>query len=727
MAKTIIVSNRLPVRLEKKGAQFQFKASEGGLATGLGSIYKEGDNLWIGWPGLEVAADKQEEISSELSQQNMRPVFLTGQELEDYYLGFSNQTLWPAFHYFVQYIRYDETLWQCYRSVNEKFAQAILTYAEPEDVIWVHDYQLMLVPALLRRALPQASIGFFQHIPFPSFEVLRMLPWRQHLLEGLLGSDFIGFHTYDDMRHFLSSVHRLTDYKYRSNKVNVERRTVSVDALPMGIDYEKYYQKACSREVAEKVQEFRAAFGPQRMILSVDRLDYSKGIPGRLRAFWRFLTENAAYQTKVCLILVVVPSRDQVPSYQQLKDEVDELVGKINGALSSPTWQPVHYFYRSFDLTSLSAFYRLSEVALITPLRDGMNLVCKEYIASRFEGKGALVLSEMAGSAKELSEAILVNPNDAAALTKSIIQGLEMPLDEQSRRLKLMQDSLRRYTIFQWVELFYQNLAKTKKEQSILQSTRLKPDKFTPITQAYAQAKRKLVFLDYDGTLVPFDKDPESTIPDSDLRELLQNTAQVEELELVMISGRPRDFLEKHLGHLPVTMAAEHGIWLRQKGEDWQPHAELPDERWKEEARGLIEFYVNRTPGSFLEEKQHALVWHYRSVETGLARLRCSELSSHLKHMLGDKGLEVLEGNAVVEIKPASINKGVIAHNLQRRMKPDFTLAIGDDRTDEDIFEALPEEAYTIKVGNGQTRARYSLEDHEAVRALLKALLAADS
>jgi trehalose 6-phosphate synthase/phosphatase len=333
----------------------------------------------------------------------------------------------------------------------------------------------------------------------------------------------------------------------------------------------------------------------------------------------------------------------------------------------------------------------------------------------------------MAGSAKELSEAILVNPNDKRALAESLLKGLEMPLDEQSHRLKLMQESLRRYTIFQWVKLFNQNLAKTKKEQSILHSTRLKPDKFEPITSAYAASQQKLVFLDYDGTLVPFDKDPEVTIPDKELRNLLQETAAVEQLDLVLISGRPRDFLEKYLGHLPITLAAEHGIWLRTKDEEWQPHAELPDERWKEEARSVIDFYVNRTPGSFLEEKQHALAWHYRSVETGLARLRCSELSSHLKHMLGDKGLEVLEGNAVVEIKPASINKGVIAHNLQRRLKPDFTLAIGDDRTDEDIFEALPAQAFTIKVGDGQTRAQYSLDDHEAVRSLLKALLPADS
>lgn len=724
MAKTIIVSNRLPVRMISGPEGNAFKPSEGGLATALGSIYKEGNNIWLGWPGLAVA-DKEEraQISRELKSSHMQPVFLSEEEVEQYYLGFSNQTLWPAFHYFVQYIRYDVELWDSYRRVNEKFAAAILEWAEEDDIIWVHDYQLLLVPGLIREKLPQASIGFFQHIPFPSYEVFRTIPWRDELLRGILGSDFVGFHTYDDMRHFLSSVHRLTDYNYRANSVELRDRNVKVDALPMGIDYEKYSQTAQSEDVQKRTKEFRSALGKQRYILSVDRLDYSKGIPERLAAFRTFMEEHPQYQGQVSLILVVVPSRDVVPSYQQLKDEVDELVGKINGSLATPAWQPLHYFYRSFELISLSAFYRLSDVAMITPLRDGMNLVCKEYVASRYEGKGVLILSEMAGSAKELSEAILVNPNDQAALVRSISEALEMSQQEQERRLRVMQKSLSRYTIFQWVKLYYHNQEQAKQEQKKLRSTQLDQAGVDLITQPLSDAQRRLILLDYDGTLVPFDDDPSSSIPSPELLKLLHSIAQQAQHKLVIISGRTREFLQEHLGSLPISMAAEHGIWFKEENaSEWERHVDLPHQRWKNEARTIIEFYVNRTPGSFIEEKQHAMVWHYRRVEPGLGKLRCGELTSHLKHVLGEKGLEVLEGNKVVEVKPSSVNKGLIAQKIKERYKPDVTLAIGDDKTDEYIFEMLQDEAFTVKVGQGQTRARYSVSDYRQVHKLLKAI-----
>lgn len=724
MAKTIIVSNRLPVRMISASGQPSFRPSEGGLATALGSIYKEGNNVWLGWPGQAVddEADKRR-IKQELRASHMEPVFLTQEEVKQYYLGFSNQTLWPAFHYFVQYIRYDAELWESYRQVNQKFAAAILELAQEDDIIWIHDYQLLLVPGMIREKLPQASIGFFQHIPFPSYEVFRMIPWRDELLRGVLGSDFVGFHTYDDMRHFLSSVHRLTDFNYRANNVELPDRNVKVDALPMGIDYEKYSQSAQSEPVQERTKQFQREMGKQRYILSVDRLDYSKGIPGRLAAFHTFMEKYPQYQGQVSLILVVVPSRDVVPSYQQLKDEVDELVGKVNGALATPAWQPVHYFYRSFELNSLSAFYRLSDVAMITPLRDGMNLVCKEYLASRYEGKGVLILSEMAGSAKELSEAILVNPTDRAALVRSIAKALEMPDEEQERRLRIMQESLGRYTIFQWVKLFYHNLHQAKEAQEKMRSTQLDQAGLDLITQPLGKAQRRLLLLDYDGTLVPFDDDPNKSLPSTELLKLLDSIARQPHHKLVIISGRTRAFLQEHLGQLPISMAAEHGIWFKDaEAADWERHVDLPHERWKNEARTIIEFYVNRTPGSFLEEKQHAMVWHYRRVEPGLGKLRCGELSSHLKHVLGERGLEVLEGHKVVEVKPSSVNKGLIAQKIKERYQPDITLAIGDDKTDEYIFEMLQDEAFTVKVGHGQTRARYSVSDYRQVHKLLHAV-----
>ncbi|HKL02405.1 MAG TPA: bifunctional alpha,alpha-trehalose-phosphate synthase (UDP-forming)/trehalose-phosphatase, partial [Cryomorphaceae bacterium] len=460
MPKTIIVSNRLPVRIEREeGDKLSYQASEGGLATGLGSIYKEGNNIWIGWPGASFEkTELKEEVKQGLSKESMRPVFLTEKEIEEFYLGFSNQTLWPTCHYFVQYIDYGQHNWESYKRVNKKFADTIIENLEEGDLVWVHDYQLLLVPQMLRECMPNITIGFFQHIPFPSYEVFRTLPWRRELLEGILGSDYIAFHTYDDMRHFLSSAHRLAGLPYEGSQIQLEDRMVSVDSLPMGIDYEKYAQNAAHEQAIERETRYRKALGSQRLILSMDRLDYSKGIPRRLESFDAFLEKYPEYIEKVSLLLIVVPSRDEVPNYRQLKEQVDELVGKINSKYGRMSWTPIHYFYRSYPFRALGAFYRMCDIAMITPLRDGMNLVCKEYVASRENNDGVLILSEMAGASKELSDAILVNPTDQNQLVAAINRALKMEPDEQKRHMKAMKKTIATYDIFNWVKLFFDNL-----------------------------------------------------------------------------------------------------------------------------------------------------------------------------------------------------------------------------------------------------------------------------
>lgn len=724
MSKTIIVSNRLPVRIERQNNSYTFKPSEGGLATGLGSIYKEGNNIWIGWPGASFEDERtKEEITAGLIEESMRPVFLTSEDVEDFYLGFSNQTLWPACHYFVQYINYDETKWKAYQQVNQKFAERILAFLEPGDIVWVHDYQLLLVPRLLREQQPDITIGFFQHIPFPSYEIFRMLPWRRELLDGMLGADYLGFHTYDDMRHFLSSVHRLAGYDYNRNQIQLEDRLVAADSLPMGIDYDKFAKNAETAVTEKLMTEYKENFGSGKIVLSMDRLDYSKGIPKRLRAFDLFLEQNPDYIEKVSMLLIVVPSRDEVPSYQELKDEVDQLVGRINSKYSKINWRPIHYFYRSYPFDSLSAFYRMSDVAMITPLRDGMNLVCKEYIASRPDKTGVLILSEMAGSAKELSDALLVNPNNIQSMVDALQVALNMSTEEQVHRNTVMQESLQKYNIFNWVELFIGNLKWVKEQQHQLDTLQLSTKREEELVEAYNKSKNRLILLDYDGTLVPFNDDPLACQPDEHLYRTLNELGKDPNNHLVVISGRKADTLGEWLGNLPLNLVAEHGIWSKEKGEDWQLNQELVDVVWKDEARKIIEFYVDRTPGSFLEEKRHALVWHYRKVEKGLGELRSSELGSHLKHFMERKLLQVLHGNHVVEVKPNAVNKGSIAQALEQKIKPDFILAIGDDRTDEDTFEMLSDSAYTLKVGQGASQARFSVEDHKAVRVILSRLI----
>ena len=700
-----------------------FESSEGGLATGLGSVYKEDDNIWIGWPGLYLEDESDEQqVITELQKESMQPVFLTETEIKEYYEGFSNETLWPTFHYFSQFAVYEPTYWEAYHRVNQKFCEQIVKSAQPGDTIWIHDYQLLLLPSLVRESLPEITIGFFQHIPFPSYEVFRMLPWRKQILQGLLGADLIGFHTYDDVRHFVSSVIHLVGLPASNGVIETGNRNVMVDAFPMGIDFDKYSNTANSEKIAGIEKEFQEALRHRKVVLSIDRLDYSKGIPQRLRAFELFLKQFPEFHEQVTLIMIVVPSRDQVEKYKELKIEVDELVGRINGLYRTLSWAPVQYYYHSFPFEELSAFYRMAHVALVTPMRDGMNLVCKEYLASRTEGTGVLILSEMAGAAKELSEAILINPNDVNQMVNALYQALTISEENQRVAIASMMATVQKYNIHHWVKLFMDRLAYTKEKQNELKTTLLQGDLRQTLIKNYQHTRQRLFFLDYDGTLMPFTRDPDKTQPDEELLNLLETLAADATNRLVIISGRDHKTLAKWLGHLPIDMIAEHGVWLRKHETDWRMIQNL-DNSWKEEIRPILEMYVSRTPGTLLEEKDFALVWHYRKVDPVLGETRAGELSSHLNYLIANRNLQVMEGDKIVEIKNIEVNKGIAASRWLHEYKSDFVLAIGDDRTDEDTFKVMPENAYTIKVGNIRSMAKYHLPSPQNVRELLQQLV----
>jgi len=724
MPRTLIVSNRLPTKVLRNEEGLTFQPSEGGLATGLGSIYRQGDNLWIGWPGLFVQDETEEDhIREELREDNMAPVFLTEAEIRDFYEGFSNSTLWPTFHYFSEFAVYEQTHWDAYVRVNEKFCEAVLAHAGPEDTIWVHDYQLLLLPEMLRKARPEASIGFFLHIPFPSQELIRVLPWRTELLRGMLGADLIGFHTFGYMRHFLSAVTHLLGYPAQNGQIETPNRSVRVDAFPMGIDYERYAQAAASPEAAHHQAEYREALRDTRVILSIDRLDYTKGIAQRLRAFDQLLQRYPEWRGQVSLIMLVVPSRDQVAQYASLKEEIDELVGRINAQYRTISWNPILYFYRSLPLEELAALYRLAEVALVTPMRDGMNLVAKEYVASRLDQRGVLILSERAGAARELSDALIINPTDVGQLVEAMHEALVMPEEEQIIRMSAMQTLVKRYNVFSWTRLFMNQLAYTKMKQHTLATEKLDATATTQLLTDFKTANQRLILLDYDGTLVGFHANPQRAEPDQELRLLLRALTEVPNTRVVLISGRDRGTLDKWLGQLPVDFITEHGVWLRAAGEEWEIFQAMQND-WMRELRPVLELYVARTAGSFIEEKDYSLVWHYRRADADLGEVRARELLAHLAFMTANTELQVMEGNKVLEIKNAGINKGTAAARWLARYPADFILALGDDRTDEDTFRALPPEAYTIKVGStGRSLARFNIGSPAEVRQLLRKLL----
>ncbi|UOQ52110.1 bifunctional alpha,alpha-trehalose-phosphate synthase (UDP-forming)/trehalose-phosphatase [Hymenobacter cellulosivorans] len=726
MSRTIIVSNRLPTKAQRTEEGLHFTPSEGGLATGLGSIYRADGNVWVGWPGVEIEdPEEQRYVTEELRNDSMAPVFLTQDEIRDFYEGFSNETLWPTFHYFSQYAVYEQSYWESYVGVNEKFCQAVLELAGPEDTIWVHDYQLLLLPQMLRAARPDCSIGFFLHIPFPSHELVRVLPWSKQLLEGMLGADLIGFHTYGYMRHFLSAVAQSLGYPSQNGIIEAGQRSVLVDAFPMGIDYDKYAQVAESQEAKDSEQLYREATGDARVILSIDRLDYTKGIAERLRAYEQMLQLYPEWRERVTLLMLVVPSRDQVEKYKELKVEVDELVGRINSQYRTISWTPIQYFYRSFPLEHLSGLYRLAEVALVTPMRDGMNLVAKEFVASKGELPGVLILSERAGAARELSDAIIINPTDTRQLAEAMHEALVMPEDEQRLRMSNMQALVSQYNVYQWVKLFMDRLAYIKIKQQTLATEMLGPDELQQMRTDFEKAPRRLLFLDYDGTLAPFTKNPQHARPDDELRHLLRALSAEPRNRVVIISGRDRNTLFSWLGDLPLDFITEHGVWLRASGEDqdWAMLQPMTN-TWKQEIRPIMELLVSRTAGSFIEEKEYSLVWHYRRADVELGAVRARELTSHLNFLASNTDLQVLEGNKVVEIKNAGVNKGAAAARWLATYPADFILAIGDDRTDEDTFQAMPEDAYTVKVGEtGRSFARFHIKGPQDVRRTLRTLL----
>ena len=731
MSKTIIISNRLPVQLQIGNGSINAIPSVGGLATGMKSVHSGGDSLWIGWSGLtdeEIPKVLVPKIDRALEEHGSSKVNLSEEEVNGFYFGFSNRTIWPLFHYFLEYAEFELDYWLAYKSVNQKFADAIIEKAGDDDTIWIHDYQLMLVPKMVREKRPNLSIGFFLHIPFPSYEIFRILPWRDEVLEGLLGSDLIGFHTYDYERHFLSSARRLLGAEVSFNDIYVDNRIVKVDSFPMGIDYKKFSDAAKAHQQNSEAEQsdlqrrldiHKKSSPDDKLILSIDRLDYSKGIAKRLRAFKYFLDKYPQYKEKIRLIILAVPSRSNVPQYQLLKKEIDELVGRINGELATVSWTPIWYFYRSVPFENLIDLYTSSDIAWLTPIRDGMNLVAKEYIATRTDKTGVLILSEMAGSANEMNESLLINPNNFEQIADTLFKAVNMPLKEQQRRNAILQKRLERYNVEKWANDFMNSLREQKDRDAANVSKRLTENIITGVLKNYSEAKKRVFFIDYDGTLTGFKIDPQKASPDESLFKLLDQLNEKEENDIYLISGRDKETFGRWFMHKKYNMIVEHGVWISEQGEEFRMLEKVKKD-WMGKIYPVLESFVDRTPGSFIEEKNYSLAWHYRNTDPDFGANRATELNTVLTSLIGNDDISVLNGNKVMEIKSSNVNKGRAAMRVLAPKDYDFIFAIGDDWTDEFMFQELPEEAVTIKVGMQNTQAKYYIESVSRVRSILE-------
>ncbi|MCF8303662.1 MAG: bifunctional alpha,alpha-trehalose-phosphate synthase (UDP-forming)/trehalose-phosphatase [Bacteroidales bacterium] len=729
--RLVIVSNRLPVNVSKRKRNIGVTPSVGGLATGMKSFYKSYESLWIGWSGIDTrkyTAHEKEQIVKKMGDENCLPIFLSQNDVNKYYYGFSNKTLWPLFHYFPQFTRYRDELWKAYKKVNQHFADVVNENYQEGDIIWIHDYHLLLLPKMIREKHPEATIGFFLHIPFPSYEIFRLLPWREELAEGMLGSDLIGFHTYDYERHFLSSVRRMLGYENIYNHVTVGKRTVLIDAFPMGIDYEKFYNESKSKDnqngtgqtkIQKEIEHYYARGEERKIILSVDRLDYSKGIPNRLKAYEYFLEAHPEYHEKVMMILVAVPSRENVKEYKELKIELDGLVSKINSHYGNIHWMPIWYLYQKFPFEKLVELYKASDIGLVTPIRDGMNLIAKEFIASKTDGKGVLILSEMAGATKEMGEALIVNPNNRIEIAESMVEAINLPEQEQIHKNQQMQRRLKKYNVIRWAQDFMDSLTNIKQLQDERLKKQLDKKAEKTIIEDFKKSSNKLLFMDVDGTLMEKRSRWATEKPDKELLKLLKKISTHESNRLILVSGRNGKVLEKWFEDIPATLVAEHGAWIKRNLEEWHL-TDAYDDEWKENVRPLLQFYEDRTPGSFIDEKSFSLIWDYNRCDPDEGRTRAWELIDQLRDLTANLNLEILEGKRLIEVKTAGINKGRVATEFIGEKDWDFILGVGDDWTDEYLFEVLPEKAYSIRVGFYNTRACYNVSDVKEIRSLIK-------
>jgi len=725
MSKNIIISNRLPVNVEQSGQNVRYRMSLGGLATGLKSYHGKSDSVWVGWPGLpEDCLDnhKKQEISATLkSQYQCAPVFLSEEQIEGYYHGFSNKTIWPLFHYFTNKAEYEAKTWAAYQEVNQQFLKAADAYIEEKDVIWVHDYQLMLLPQLIKEKHPHAQVGFFLHIPFPSFEIFRLLIWREEILNGLLGADLIGFHTYDYVRHFVSCTRRLLGLDHTLNKIVFEDRIVTVDTFPMGIDYQRFSAEyGENADYKRQIKEINQNKRDTKVILSIDRLDYTKGIPERIKAFALFLKKYPEYRQKVRMNLIVAPSRVEVNTYGELKREITELISEINGEYGTFNWMPIWFLFRSFSQESLIAFYRNSDVLLVTPLRDGMNLVAKEYVAARKDYGGMVVISETAGAASEMGEAVVVNPNDEDAIADGIKTALDMPEEEKTARNKVLHERLKRYNVQAWAEDFLHALEGVAQDAQKIAAQRIERY-YDQMAGQYKQAKKRILFFDYDGTLVGIKPLPRQAKPDPELLMLLKKIAADPNNTVVIVSGRDREVLGTWLKDLHLHFLASHGLWLKHPGQPWSMTVALGNE-WKESVKSLLEMYNNRMPGSLIEEKEYSLAFHYRQCDPDLVGAKLSEVREAIYYLTQSMNLGLQDGKKVIEIKDNRFNKGFGVSLFLKEENYDFIMGVGDDSTDEDLFSALPDDAYSIKIGTGSTNAQYYMKSWKDLRLVLKQL-----
>jgi len=757
----VVVANRLPVDMRTDAdGKVTWSRSPGGLVTALEPVMRSTTGAWVGWVGTadtEVEAFDSDGV-------HLVPVTLSADDVEEYYEGFSNDTLWPLYHDVISPPTYHREWWERYRKVNQRFAEAAASVAGEGATVWVHDYQLQLVPRLLRRMRPDLTIGYFHHIPFPPYGIFSQLPWRRQIVDGLLGADVVGFQRAADAANFATGVRRLIGTVARPIPRGVEieardsdgSRIVMARAFPVSIDAAAFEQVARSEHTLRRAAEIRAGLGdPKVVILGVDRLDYTKGILHRLKAFKELLADGRLSVEDVTLVQVASPSRERVAAYQQLRDEVELTVGRINGDFATLEHTAVSYFHHSFPYEEMAALYVASDVLLVTALRDGMNLVAKEYVASRFDEDGVLVLSEFAGASDELRRAVLVNPHDIDGLKDAIVDAVRMPRAERRTRMRALRRRVFEYDVAEWSKEFLHSLEVARSRggrgyartgsaaggesgESEVRSVvdvdtpppyvRI-PEPLTGALRELARRRTLLIAVDFDGTLAPEVDDPSMARALPEAREALLRLARMPRTRVALVSGRSLSDLEV-VAEVPddFLLIGSHGVELR-LDDDQSPSQRLDtgEIQGLERLGEILEGVAEDHEAIWLERKPVGFALHTRLATEEDSRIARLVAKRAVAEVGGDSPLDpaellVRDGRTTLEFALRSTTKGEAIEHLRQYVGAEGVFFAGDDVTDEDGFEALGPDDVGVKSGAGTTVANFRVEGPSDVAHVLSRL-----
>ncbi|XP_073129834.1 probable alpha,alpha-trehalose-phosphate synthase [UDP-forming] 9 [Henckelia pumila] len=778
--RKIIVANMLPLHAQKDNGtgKWSFSLDADSLLLQLKDGFtRDTEVIYVGSLKVEIEAKEQEEIAQRLLDDfNCVPTFLPQDIQKKFYHGFCKQQLWPLFHYMLPMCpdhgdRFDRQLWQAYVSANKSFADKVMEVVNPEDdFIWIHDYHLMVLPTFLRKRYNRIKLGFFLHSPFPSSEIYRTLPVRDEILKGLLNSDLIGFHTFDYARHFLSCCGRMLGLDYESKRGHIGLdyfgRTVYIKILPVGIHMGRLESVLNLPSTCNKVKEIREQFKDKKLILGVDDMDIFKGISLKLLAFEQLLQQHREFQGKLVLIQIVNPARSSGKDVQEAKKETYSTVKRINEVLGYPGYAPVILIDRHASRSEKSAYYAMAECCIVNAVRDGMNLVPYKYVVCRQGSSGMneamstkadsprtsmLVVSEFVGCSPSLSGAIRVNPWDIDAVAEAMNMAITIPDAEKQLRHEKHYRYVSSHDIAYWARSFMQDLERACKDhydkrcwgiglglsfRVISLSPSFRKLSVDHIVSAYKRTSRRAIFLDYDGTVVPQSSMIRSPTPD--VVTVLDALCNDPNNTVFIVSGRGRASLSDWLSPCEkLGLAAEHGYFIRSSGSsDWEALASDLD--WKKIVEPIMKQYTEATDGSYMEIKESALVWHHQDADPDFGSCQAKELLVHLENVLANEPVVVRRGQHIVEVKPQGVTKGLVAEKVISMMvndgkAPNFVMCIGDDRSDEDMFESIlstvsnptlpvAPEIFACTVGQKPSKAKYYLDDTADVVKLLRGL-----